>query len=311
MADYDLAVSLHQDALNPTLAALYDRPALKAALFRGTVPAQAGGPDRPGGPESRWAVLRAPVLSLDPPADDDWQHAIKRRPPAARPTADALVVGFPQLQVTYGDVSFDKAVRVVCTLAIHRHTLTVVPVAAIVDLTGATDWDRFLYTRMIGPRLLNLGATLIGGITLPHVKVAGAEFGEITLRVGGGRILGAARLAGEGSARLPPPQSLPDAPFYVLLSPRAVRRAAQNTLDAFSGQRHDTSGEAGFGIGTARYRAGIALRSAQVQVDPDPADIALNLRFTAYAAAEVDLFGGIEKELEQVGDSIAHFFSSY
>lgn len=309
MAIYDLEVGMHEDAVNAVLASLYGRPALREKIFRGT----SGDLE---GPHTSWSVEQCPTLSLSAPDDGFWKHAVRRKPPVEGPYDNALVITFPRLAVTYGGSSLAKKVDALCTLAVHAGSLTVVPVAASIDLTGAKDWDLFFYEKVVGPKMLNLAATMLGGITMPHITFADVEFGTPALSVGDGALVAGINLADRQAATSPSTADVAGkfggrSHFYALVSPETVRRVAQNQLNALTNRPHTTSGEAGFLIGKAEYQAGIELTSATASVDQGtPEEIGIAAGFRAWAGADVKL-NSLEKDIENVGDAIGHFFSSY
>ncbi|MFJ1791639.1 hypothetical protein [Kitasatospora griseola] len=310
MAAHDLEIGMREDAVNAVLAHLYGRPALRQKLFAGTRTGQSGEPDM------SWSVEQCPTIRLNGPDDDFWTHAVKRTPPIEAPYRNALVIAFPELEVTYHGKPLSKKVDALCTLDVYSGSLTVVPVAASIDLTGASDWDRFFYEKVIGPKALNLSATMLGGITVPHVKFADVSFGTPALAVGDGALVAGLNLADRLPTTAPTTTDTAEkfgqtAHFYAVVGPEAVRRVAQAQLDILTGKSHTTSGQAGFVIGKADYRAGVALNSATATVDSvTPDQVGVAAEFTAWADAEVEL-NGLVKEVENVGDAIAHFFSSY
>ncbi|MFG7941960.1 hypothetical protein [Streptomyces cacaoi] len=308
MTSYDLEVALHEDALNSVVSSLYGRASLKEKLFQGSRTAS--------GKTATWSVEECPVVSLRAPDSGFWTHAIARKPPVPEPYTNPFTVTFPKLRLTFDGAPWEREVTALCTLTVYSGNLTVVPVAVAIDLTGADAWATYFYEHVVGPKMLDLSSTLLRGVTVPHITFAEVDFGPPAIAVGEGALVAGTNLA-DGAA--PPAPEPADAAakfsggthFYVLIGPETVRRVAQAQMDAQTGKRNQTSGEAGFGIGKATYEADITLTSATAAVDgAAPDTVGISAGFTAHADAELELYS-IGHDLEQVGDAIGHFFKSY
>ncbi len=309
---YDFLVAMREPVANAAIESLYDKK--PKGVFSGTstfdnVPVS-------------WDVTHVPTVAFRGFTEAEREQEVKRNPPVEpRPSPNSvLVIGFPELRVRLSEdgqrgepQQVVKQIHVECALVVYRNTLTAVPVAATFDTGDMGEWTQYLFRQLVVPRALNVAGTVMGAVPLPPITVAKVKFGDIALRVGGGMLVGAACLVEDGAGlEVPDPKSLPESPFFVLVSPRVVQRAAQTSLDHLSREPHEIEGTATFGVANASYHAGIRLDSAHATVDPKaPERIGLQFGFQAFACARADTFGGVRAELEQVGDTVTHVFSSY
>jgi hypothetical protein len=163
---------------------------------------------------------------------------------------------------------------------------------------------------------------MLSGQTIPDVNFNGLQFGSVALAVGGGRLVAVAALPGRPAPDVPDLASLPGGDFYVLLSPDAVRQAAQQGAAGLVGKQSSVSGSQGFGIGEASYNASVAVRSAAAEPAGDPTTLAIAVGVDVNAGAGVDMVQVIGQQIvgaattvggafQTAGQAIADTFSSY
>ncbi len=319
MSNFDVAICMDQGSLNQVINSIFNRQSLRAKLFNGSQSTTLAGVQVQVG----WEVLVPPTVTLTPPTAEQWSSSVKRDGSTAQPTGNAFMVTFPQLHVlrtkSNGEQSeATTSVEAICTVAIVNDRLSITPLAAIVNLSGATDFDTVIYKAIIIPQVLNMAGQMLAGEQIPAISFQGVSFGPLTLGVGGGRLIGVAALVGQPTPQPPDPGSLPGgAPFYVLLSPAALNQMASVGVQQMAGKGASTSGSQGFGIGSADYNASIRLDNASAGIDPgDLTMINAQVGISAAASAGIttvvgqvinDIGNGVVSVVNQIGDA----FKSY
>ena len=298
MSTFDVAICLGQQSLTTITAALYKRPNLRARLFRGCHSAPVEGIQA----NVTWDVQQPPKFNLNPPPPNLWANAIAANGVKAPPSANAFVVTLPALNVSLGSagappVATTTSVDVICSIALSGRTVTLSPVGVVVDLSHATPTDQIIYKAILIPQLLAQIATLLSGQHIPKIDFQGLSFGNATLLVEGGRVVGAAFL--EGRPGVPDAASLRSAPpgeFYVLLGGDALQHVVQSGVQPLRGKTESVHGSASFGIGNASYSASLRLDSLNAQVKT-PTTLRVQAGVTLAASAGIDVLPAIMNQI--------------
>jgi len=256
MNNYDLAVCMDESTHNRVLAALFAKPGLRSKLFSGSESAQESGVEVTIGFEA----LESPVVSLNPPTDDQWKTAIKEDGKTPQPAQNAFTINFPQMFLTRTEASGRTAeatipLTVICTIAIRDNKLAIDPVAAMVDVSHASKLDQLLYKKVIVPKMLKMADGSMTDEQIPDFNFQGIRFGGVALGVGNGRMVSVANLEGKGTPSAPSLGDFPDGAFYILLSREALQKVTDAGTQALKGRTGSNTGGQDFEIGRATYDA--------------------------------------------------------
>lgn len=324
MSSYDIAISMNETSVDRILSSLYGKPGIRNTIFKGTKTSTVMDVEVILG----WDVLSPPTVSLYPPSPQQWKAAVKGDGDAPAPVTNAFLVNFPKVQVskksTSGSAdSTDKRIQAICTAKMQSGQLSIDAQAVIVDLAGASDLDSAIYRLVLIPQVLKVADSLFSDKQIPDVGYDGVSFGEPSIAVGSGRLVGVANLSGKSAPAAPDTASLPNGNFYVLLSRDAMAQIANNGVAGLRGKSASTSGSKGFGLGDAKYDASVRLVTISVRLsDGNLTTIPADVQIQASASAGVDLFGGVinhvtdaaktaAKGVEDAGKAIGDAFKSY
>ncbi|GHF52960.1 hypothetical protein GCM10010218_38020 [Streptomyces mashuensis] len=310
MTDFDIAVVMGEDTLDRAIAHLYGRDGLRSQLFSGKITGKIL--DEPITFE--WALEEAPSLILCEPPEEKWAKAVGRKNQPPPRTPGAFTARLPR--VRFGN-SVDKKtsylpVEVLCAFSSDSGVLGVVPLGVIADLSKEGQAGQRFYRYVIVPKVLHAIVLALGSVALPHLHVAGVEFGPFVLAAGQGRAVAVANSAERPAPRRPSPADFPADPFSILLAAPLVQRITANAFAEVKGRWMTTSGSSTFGIGRADYRGGLCVKDGTFTPVPgDPLTIRGSVGIEAYGDAQVDPFSGLEDALEKAGDTIGRALKSY
>ncbi len=306
MSNFDIGICIDQTTLSGVIAALYARPSLKSQLFSGRQTIAIMGVNLTVG----WDVQQAPTVSLNPPSAQQWQNAVKSDGSVPQPVENAFLVQFSQVRVekqpdSGGAMATTTSFAAICTVSLTNNALTITPMAVVIDLSQASEFDQVMYRMLIIPRVLNLVGTVLSGQQLPDIDFQGTRFGAAVLTVGNGQLTVVANLAGQPAPAAPAPDRLPGGPFSILLSPQAMQQIANRGTRDLQGKTTGTSGSQSFGIGTANYRANVRLDHVSATVSPgDPTTVNAAVGVAVSASAGVDILGVVGDAVEQGAEAV-------
>lgn len=316
MASYDLAVSGDVTLLNNSVQTLYNRPSLRAKLFTGSTTQQIMGANT----TVSWNVLVPPVFSFEAPSDQVWTASVDANGAAPARVPNAFTVAFPQVQVSQQapKTSLQQAVTsvtAICVLQTSGGSAGPKTIAAMANLTGASEIDRAIYTQIIIPQSINTANAMLSGLVLPQITFHNLSFGTPAFAIGSGRCVMVANLAGSSAPAAPAPDSVPAGPLVVLLSPAAMQQIVNIAAAGLPGQSANTSGSQNFGLGSASYSASIQVNSISATVDPqNPRSINANVSLQASANAGITILGGVVGDIvhgiETAAEAVASGVSS-
>lgn len=268
MSAFDVSICIDESTLNGIVASLYGRPSFRSKLFSGNQPIQIAGVNATVG----WSVEAPPLVSLNAPTKAQWDASVKKDGTLTAPIAPAIVVHIPQIKVqktASGSVmetttSFDA----ICTVRLSQNSITIEPLAVVIDLTQASKIDKVIYDKILIPRILDMVGTMLSGRQLPNIQFQGVSFGPFVLAAGNGLLAVAANLAGKPVPQSPAIGSLPRGRFSVLMSPETMQLLADQGTRSLQGKSTGASGSQSFGIGKASYHANVQLNSVSASVSP-------------------------------------------
>jgi hypothetical protein len=311
---YDVAICLGQQNLNKIAAAFYQRPGLRARLFRGSHATTLEGVQA----NVAWDVLQPPTFDLNPPSPAQWAAAIHATGASIAPSANAFVLKLPALHVTLNSgpgpaTDITKAVDVICSVTLLGKSVSLTPVGAVIDLSTASPIDQLIYKQILVPNLLAQLTMLMAGQHVPHIDFRGLSFGNAALLVEGGHVIGAAFL--EGRSGVPDVQSLRSAPkaeFYVMLGRDALQKVVNDGVQPLRGQTDGVNGSANFGIGSAHYSASLRFDSLNAQIrSPTSLNVQAGVTLSASAGVNVldAILGQIAKGVTEPAKALANIAS--
>ncbi|MGJ4788457.1 hypothetical protein [Leptospira koniambonensis] len=295
MSDYDLLINVNESVFNQALSSLYGKENLRNKLFKGTksetylnTPVNVS-----------WDVLTAPILSLNPPTDADWKSSYKQDGKTPSPVQNAFLIKFPKLKVSKDQngsvLDTTLSVQGICSikLDISSNRISIDSYALIVDISNASPLDQFIYKSIIIPQILKTADSALEGGQIPALDFHGAKFGEINIFVGQGRFLASANLESKAKAAIPNLNSIPNQPFFILISKEASQSIVNQETASLIGKKQSTSGSKSFGIGTANYDAAVRINRLGVQLLDDPTQVSSTADLSITAGAGVDLLGPV------------------
>lgn len=295
MASYDLAISGDETLINNSVQTLYNRPSLRAKIFNGSTTEQIMGVNT----TVSWNVLVPPVFSFQTPSDQVWTSSFDSNGTAPARVPNAFTVTFPQVQVSQQTPSTSlqqavTSVTAICVLQTSGGSPGPKTIAAMANLTGASNIDQAIYTQIIIPQSINTANSMLSGLVLPQIAFHNISFGTPAFAIGSGRCVMVANLAGGSAPAAPSPDSVPAGPLVVLLSPAAMQQIVNVGAAGLQGQSASTSGSQSFGLGSASYSASIQVNSISASVDPqNPAAINASVSLQASANAGITVLGGV------------------
>lgn len=315
MSQYDLLISLSETTLNQTVATLCQRQSIKNKLLKGNQQTTLGEIAVTVG----WEVQQVCVVHLTPPSAQQWQTAIKGDKNTSESTENTFVIDFPRLKVTRKQSSGElesstTSLSAICTLTVKNNKVRFQPIAADVDLSQASDFDRqFTYPLVIIPQILKLADSLLAEIPLPKINFQGIQFGSTVVTVGNKRLALVANLLGKATPERPSIESLPDGVFYVLLSQKALQKMADQGVKGLRGKSDGKSGQESFGIGKAQYNARIRLDDVSANLNAhDLTTVKTTISTSISASAGVDVLSVVGDKIvdagKEVGEAIKKIF---
>ena len=311
MSTFDIGIGMTQATLNDAVATFFRRPRLRSTLFQGRrslelmgIPVVAG-----------WEILEAPILRLAPPAEELWQNAIDQSGQTPTAVPGAFTLELPRLHVSLGQPDggareTELVATVIATASLSQNDLALDARALVVDLAQASELDRLIYQTFIIPQVLQATDALFSGREIPDISFQGLSFGSVTIVIDEGRIIALANLAGKPA---PPPvnsNTLPDRPFFILLSREAMAIAAQRGGSGMQGKVIERTGVERYSIASAEYKAQIRLDSVVAQPSAALTELDVVVAISPSLVAGVSVFQALGNEVvntaNQAGNEVVN-----
>jgi hypothetical protein len=283
MSSYDLAISMDQTTLNGTLSQTFGLPRL-AHLFTGQLNETVLG--KPA--TVTWTIQQAPQISLAQPTTAQWKAAIDAAGGAPTPVTNAGILTLPALKLvfSYDGESGNTTIpaSVIWTWAVSGGTLTLTPLAAIVDTSGMSPAAQTIVQYIVLPLVMQQAQTYVKTIALPSVQYGGLNFGTPAAAITADRVIMVAAVAGQPTPAIPDASTLPSDPLFIQVSQNALQSAATAHLNALIGQSKSFSGSK-YG---ADYSGSVTLQNGTITLGtPDPTQVSGTVGYGLTASASV------------------------
>lgn len=229
MNGYDLAVSMDEATINSLLAQTFGLSRL-AGLFTGTMTQEIAGVTA----TVTWTVQQAPQIGLTAPTSTQWNQAIDSQGgnPEAVPNAGILSLPALNIQYTYGGATGGTTLpaTAIWTWSMSGGSLTLAPLAAIVDTSGMSSTEQTIVSFVVLPLVMEQAGTYTKTIALPTIDQYGASFGTPNFNIADDRLIMVAAVTGEPAPAVPDASVLPSDPLFIQISQRALQNALNNAL---------------------------------------------------------------------------------
>ncbi len=305
MSTYDLLIGVNEARLNGILSQVYGSPQLRQSLFSGSESGDYSGLAF----QVKWSVEAAPSLSLRAPTPEEWTAAIKEGGTPAPPQSGTFIAGLSSLSIQL-DASGQKLnttvpVKAICTIAAAGGSMSIAALAVIVNLSQASDLDRYMISNVMVPRILAMLTKALSGIAIPQVNVAGISMTPPVVGITNGYLLTAFNLVQDGTPSTAN-VAIPADPFFVLLSRQLVQSAVDYQVRTnLQGKQFDQSGSEGGGGFSAEYSAHGTIQGISVSTTPNPLALRANVTLSMSASAGITTpIGAIVGGLEEAGKRI-------
>jgi hypothetical protein len=305
MSRYDLLIGLNEARLNAILGQVYASPQLRQSLFSGTQ----SGDFSDIKYRVDWSVGAAPSISLRAPTQDEWNAAIKSGGAPAAPLAGAFLVNISSLSVkldaTGESLNTTVPVNAICTVAAAGGTLSISALAVIVNVSAASDLDRYLIENVMVPEILNVVTKMLSGISIPQVNIMGMSLTPPVVGIANGYLLTAFTLAQSGAPSTDG-AAIPGDPFFILLSQQLVQSAVDFQVRSnLQGKTFDQSGSEGGGGFSAEYSVHGRIDGISATTTGNPTSLHANASLSMSASAGITTPAGVViSALEEAGKKI-------
>jgi hypothetical protein len=281
----DLIVGISAERLNLAVSQLFKKPQLQSQLFSGAEESILGNIPVKG----VWQIKESPVFFLRPPTQYEWDNSIKSNGTKATEQTNTFVVNLPALHVTLDAAAKKKETNVpatlICAASVSGYSFSLEALAVVVDLTGSSPTDLFIFKSLLIPKVLTVVTSAIKGITFPMPSFAGVSLTSPGISIVNNKLIVAFNLS-QKATPVPGDVSLPDKSFFILMSKDLIQQATnylvvQNIQGKTFDQR-DSKGAIGF---TGEYRAYGKFNSVTVHTTKNPAVLSaqMNLNLSAWA----------------------------
>jgi hypothetical protein len=313
--NYDFLASMDESVLNRVFGNLFARPSLWNKVMSGDKWIAIG----PKNYRIRWETEAAPTVRLNPPSPEQWSKTIKADGVAVTPRDNCFIVTVPKMAIwrTRSDGSVQNTripFDIVCWLGMNGTAIGYEVLGVTVDLSKASPFDQEAYEDTL-PEVMAMVAEMLGHQYIPNMALHGMKFGSLSIAIDRGRISGAASLEGSPPASRPDNGVLPNRPFFVLLSRKALEQTSAPSIKKAQGTSATTGGVKKADVAEAKYSATIFVDRLDVSFGSDPTTIGGQVEFRAQAEAGVSLFEAIinriADEIKKAANAVADAFSSY
>ena len=253
MNEFDVIIGMDASTLNKAIGQLYNRGDLRGSLFRGDRTQNIEGTDF----AVQWDIQAVPETFLAPPTDQEWQSSFKADGSAAQPVGNAFFLNFSRIRLVQTAPDKNETTipaRAICTAGASQNQLSIQVIAVIIDLSGASKTDQFVYKRIIIPEILHLATSLLSGITMPPLSFYNISLTPPVASIQSNRLILFSNLADRPLGAISG-GNWPGQPFFILCSSRLVQRIGDIAAGAVQGKTFNYSGDTDFEIGDASYSA--------------------------------------------------------
>lgn len=299
MTEFDVIIGMDAATLNKALGQIYRRSDLRTSLFHGSRTQSMEGINF----SVQWDVQTAPEMILSPPTDQEWGLSIKAGGSAARPVSNAFFLKFPKVRIIQTAPDKNETIipfKVICTANTSGNQLNIQVISIIIDLSGASAMDQYLYKRIIIPAILNVATSILSGMAMPSISFGGISITPPVVSVQSNRLILFANLAGRPLPAISG-GNWPDMPLFILCSPRLVQTIGEIAAGTACGKTFSYSGNQGFEIGKAGYRASGKINQASASVASVTGDLTvMDCRLNAVAKVSAGLSLNPEKIIKTI-----------
>lgn len=288
MSNYDALIGVNEARLNGILAQVFASPQLRQSVFIGGQAGNYSGVDF----RVNWTLNAAPTLSLRPPTLQEWQASIKGGGSPATPQAGAFIVNLSSLTVkldaTGQTLDTTVPVTAICTIAISGTTISFTALGIIVNLSQASDLDKYMISNVLVPEILAMLTKALSGVAIPKINIAGIPLTPPVVGITHGYLLTAFNLGQFGTPSVEN-VAIPGDPFFALLSQRMLQTAVDFEVRSnLQGKTFDKSGSEGGGGFSAGYSVHGEIQRIAVSVTPNPTVLHANVSLGMSASAGIN-----------------------
>lgn len=285
---YDLLVGLSAPKLDQAIAQVYGNASLRESLFKGSKSVNLGGSNI----SVAWDVQSAPAFQLSPPSADEWKIAVKGDGSKAPPQNDAFMVNLAKLKLqitaSAGNLDTTIPVKIICTADSSTGRILLKALAVIVNLSDASDTDKFIIRSILIPGLLDTANKSLNGFNIPSPSIPGISLTPPVADVQNNHLLVAFNLLKDGTPNLSG-VNLPDDSFFILMSPELTNYAINYVVkNNVQGKSFSKSGSVGGGGFSANYNATGRINSIGLNQISDPTRLKANISLGLNAGAGID-----------------------
>ncbi|WP_424101143.1 hypothetical protein [Moorena producens] len=309
MSNYDLLVGLNQDKLNLITQQAYSSDTLKKSLFVGGESGQYSGMNY----TLNWVIGSPPTLSLRSPTSAEWQKALKEDGKTVAPQSGAFIVDIQKLSLKLNtdpnnqNLDTTIPVQAICTARASGSALTIKALAVIVNLSGSTELDRFVISKVLIPGLLRVLNKTLAGIQLPQLSFSGISLTPPVVDIKNQYLLAGFNLVKDGTPSIGNAK-IPSDPFFLLLSNELVQSVVSYEVrNNIQGQEFNQSGSEGAAGFSANYHVWGKIRGLSVSTTSNPVKLHADASIDMSASAGIDTpLGDVIDVAKDVGDVITN-----
>lgn len=307
MGKYDVLIGVNEARLNAIMAQVYNSAQLRQSLFTGS---QSG--NYSGIPcQVNWSVGAAPTLSLQTPTPDEWNASIKGGGAPATPQAGAFIVNLSSLSVKLNaageSVDTTVPVKTICTIAAAGGSLSFSALGVIVNLSQASDMDKYMISNVLVPEILAMLTKALSGIAIPRITIGSISLTPPVVGIANGNLLTAFNQVQFGTPSVDG-VAIPGDPFFVLLSQAMIQSAVDHEVRSnLQGKTFDQGGSEGGGGFSAEYSVHGVIQGISVSTTPNPTTLHANVSLGMSASAGINtpigvVIGGLETAGKKIID---------
>lgn len=249
---FDVAVGMSGDQLTAASQAVYTK--LYPNVFTGTQTQSYQGISY----TVKWDVQQAPVFILSIPGDREALIDALRVPPEGTPpnaapelaeAARGLAAQTPSFTLSLPAVAITLSNGVTttltlpfvasCSINVSGNAISFTPYA-VATQQQSDPVQNYLVQNIVVPAVSSLLTSVLSGITIPPIEIAGTPLSTPAVAVAGNAFVAVANLAQSGTP--PPPDSSfpwPSAPFFALLGPNVVQALTANLMQSATNRFSD------------------------------------------------------------------------
>lgn len=306
MSNYDLLVGLNQDRLNLITQQAYSSDSLKQSLFSGGESGSYSGISY----SLNWQVGSAPELSLREPTSDEWGQAIKEDGKTIAPQTGAFMVDIQKLSLKLKtdteNLDTTIPVQAICTAGTHGNSLVISALAVIVNLSNASDLDRFVISKVLIPGILKMLNQTLSGLQIPSISFGGISLTPPVVELKDKYLLAAFNLVKDGTPSIGNAQ-IPSDSFFALLSNELVQSAVDYEVRTnIQGQQFNKSGSEGAAGFSASYHAWGKINGLSLKTTSNPVQLTADASISMSASAGIDTpLSFITKPISDAANTVA------